>query len=61
MKIRLTVSPQAERYVRRDGPVEVRRMAARGALPANLRQLRSDLDSIQPAAPAALPAAGRTA
>jgi hypothetical protein len=33
MKIRLTVSPQAERYVRRDGPVEVRRMAARGALP----------------------------
>jgi hypothetical protein len=33
MKIRLTVSPQAERYVRRDAPVEVRRMAARGALP----------------------------
>jgi len=33
VKIRLTVSPQAERYVRRDGPVEVRRMAARGALP----------------------------
>lgn len=40
---------------------ELDAMAARGALPANLRQLRSDLDSIQPAAPAALPAAGRTA
>jgi len=32
-KIRLTLSPAAERYVRREGPVEVRRMAARGALP----------------------------
>lgn len=32
-KIRLVLSPEAERYVRRDGPVEVRRMAARGALP----------------------------
>jgi hypothetical protein len=32
-KIKLTLSPEAERYVRRDGPVEVRRMAARGALP----------------------------
>jgi hypothetical protein len=32
-KIRLTLAPEAERYVRRDGPVEVRRMAARGALP----------------------------
>ena len=32
-KIRLTLSPQAERYARRDAPVEVRRMAARGALP----------------------------
>jgi hypothetical protein len=32
-KIRLVLSPEAERYVRREGPVEVRRMAARGALP----------------------------
>jgi len=32
-KIRLTLSPQAERYARRDAPVDVRRMAARGALP----------------------------
>ncbi|MEN8183014.1 MAG: hypothetical protein ABFS46_10815, partial [Myxococcota bacterium] len=32
-KIQLTLSPQAERYARRDAPVEVRRMAARGALP----------------------------
>jgi hypothetical protein len=32
-RIRLTLSREAERYVRRDGPVEVRRMAARGALP----------------------------
>lgn len=32
-KIRLTLAPEAERYVRRDGPVEARRMAARGALP----------------------------
>lgn len=32
-KIRLTLSPEAERYVRRDAPVEVRAMAAAGALP----------------------------
>jgi hypothetical protein len=32
-RIRLTLSPQAERYVRRDAPVEVRRLAAGGALP----------------------------
>lgn len=32
-KIRLTLSPRAEKYVRRDAPVEARRMAARGALP----------------------------
>ncbi len=32
-RIRLTLTPEAERYVRRDAPVEVRRMAARGALP----------------------------
>jgi hypothetical protein len=32
-KIRLTLSPQAERYARRDAPTEVRRLAAGGALP----------------------------
>ncbi|HTS22659.1 MAG TPA: DUF3302 domain-containing protein [Casimicrobiaceae bacterium] len=32
---------------------ELDSMAAKGALPANLRQLRSELDSIQPAPPAA--------
>lgn len=32
-KIRLELSPQAERYVRRDAPLDVRLMAARGALP----------------------------
>jgi hypothetical protein len=31
--IQLTLSPQAGRYVQRDAPVEVRRLAARGALP----------------------------
>ena len=31
--IRLVLSPQAEKYVRRDAPVEVRRLAASGALP----------------------------
>jgi hypothetical protein len=32
-KIRLTLSPQAERYARREAPREARLMAARGALP----------------------------
>ncbi len=32
-KIKLTLSPQAEKYARRDAPVSARRMAARGALP----------------------------
>ena len=32
-KIKLTLSPQAERYARPDAPLEVRRMAAGGALP----------------------------
>jgi len=32
-KIRLVLSPQAEKYVRADAPREVRLMAARGALP----------------------------
>jgi uncharacterized protein with von Willebrand factor type A (vWA) domain len=37
---------------------ELDAMAARGALPANLRQLRADLESIRPAAPVVVPAAG---
>ena len=32
-KVKLTLSPQAEKYARRDAPVEMRRMAASGALP----------------------------
>jgi hypothetical protein len=32
-QIRLALSPQAQRYARRDAPVEARLMAARGALP----------------------------
>jgi hypothetical protein len=32
-KIQLKLSAQAEKYARRDAPLEVRRMAARGALP----------------------------
>ena len=40
---------------------ELDAMAARGALPANLRQLRNDLDSLKPAAASVLPAAGRNA
>lgn len=32
-KIKLTLSPQAEKYARRDAPLAARRMAARGALP----------------------------
>ena len=32
-KIKLTLSPQAERYARRDAPVEARRLAAGGTLP----------------------------
>ncbi len=32
-RVKLTLSPQAEKYARRDSPIEARRMAARGALP----------------------------
>lgn len=32
-KIHLTLSPEAERYAKRDAPLQVRRMASRGALP----------------------------
>jgi hypothetical protein len=40
---------------------ELDAMAARGALPPNLRQLRADLDSVQPAPAVALPTGGRKA
>jgi len=42
-KIRLTLSPQAEKYVRRDAPLGVRRMAARGALPLQPLELATVL------------------
>jgi len=42
-KIRLTLSPEAEKYVRRDAPVSVRRMAAGGALPLQPIELTSVL------------------
>ena len=42
-KIRLTLSPQAERYARRDGPREARLMAARGALPLSPIELATVL------------------
>ena len=40
---------------------ELDAMAARGALPAKLRQLRADLDALKPAPEAARPAAGGNA
>ena len=40
---------------------ELDAMAARGSLPPNLRQLRNDLDSIQPGQAVPLPAGGRKA
>jgi hypothetical protein len=42
-KIRLVLSPQAERYARRDAPRDVRLMAARGALPLPPVELASVL------------------
>lgn len=42
-KIRLTLSPQAERYARRDGPRDARLMAARGALPLSPIELATVL------------------
>lgn len=42
-KIRLKLSPEAEKYVRRDAPVSVRRMAAGGALPLQPIELTSVL------------------
>jgi hypothetical protein len=42
-KIQLRLSPQAEKYVRRDAPVGVRRMAARGALPLQAVELATVL------------------
>ncbi len=42
-KVRLRLSPQAEKYARRDAPIEVRRMAARGALPLEPLELATVL------------------
>ena len=42
-KIRLELSPQAEKYVRRDAPRDVRLMAARGALPLQPTELATVL------------------
>jgi hypothetical protein len=42
-KIKLTLSPQAEKYARRDAPVEARLMAARGALPLEPLELATVL------------------
>jgi len=42
-KIRLKLSPQAERYARRDAPRESRLMAARGALPLPALELATVL------------------
>ncbi len=42
-RIRLVLSAQAERYVRRDAPIDVRRMAAGGALPLPPTELATAL------------------
>jgi len=42
-KIRFELSPQAEKYARRDAPREVRLMAARGALPLQALELATVL------------------
>lgn len=42
-RIRLTLSPQAEKYARRDAPLGIRRMAARGALPLDPIELATVL------------------
>jgi hypothetical protein len=42
-KIRLELSPQAEKYARRDAPRDVRLMAARGALPLQPTELATVL------------------
>jgi hypothetical protein len=42
-KVRLTLSPQAERYVRQDAPRETRLMAAKGALPLPATELATVL------------------
>ena len=42
-KVKLKLSPQAEKYARRDAPIEARRMAARGALPLEPLELSTVL------------------
>ena len=43
VKVRLTLSAEAQKYVRRDAPVETRRMAASGALPLEPLELATML------------------
>lgn len=42
-KVKLKLSPQAEKYARRDAPIEARQMAARGALPLEPMELATVL------------------
>lgn len=42
-KVKLTLSAQAEKYARRDAPIEARQMAARGALPLEPLELATVL------------------
>lgn len=42
-KVKLKLSPQAEKYARRDAPLEARRMASRGALPLDPIELATVL------------------
>ena len=49
-RIKLSLSPQAEKYARREAPVEARRMAARGALPGPGRILSYALPTDAPTA-----------
>jgi len=42
-KVTLRLSPQAEKYARRDAPLEARKMAARGALPLEAVELATVL------------------
>ena len=42
-KVTLKLSPEAEKYARRDAPLEVRQMAARGALPLDPMELSTVL------------------
>jgi hypothetical protein len=59
-KVKLRLSPQAEKYARRDAPLEVRRMAARGALPLEPLELATVLLVLANDADAAVKDTART-